>query len=229
MSQIINYGTLLTSLEKWLNRDDLTDQLPQFVGLMERRLYRTLRCPANEVEFDYVLTEATDTFVIPPRYLEAKSFSYNGYALERISYWDYQQRLEPNGGAVIQGTPRFFCRQENQFKIWPAPAGGLTAQIIFYADLSGLGDLTGSRLGSDDPVTTDPALDTNNVLLLCPDLYLFGSLIYADAYLAARPDDLMKWRGMYEAAYAELMNFGKIEEFSGSIISPTFFSGGYQK
>ena len=226
MSQILDYQSLKASIASWLNRDDLTTQIPQFIGLMERKLFRTLRCPANEVVFDYQLDTTTDTFVLPPRYLATKSFTYDSYVLERISSWDYltrRQQLE-----TLQGVPRYFARMEDKLKIWPSPSSGLTAQLTFYADLSGLGDVSGDRKGTDNlPIIADPELDTNNILKIAPDIYLFGSLIYADSYLATRPEELQKWREMYASAYLELTNYGKDEDLTGSQIIPSFFDGGY--
>lgn len=230
MSRIIDYGTLKASIASWLNRDDLTAQIPQFIGLMERRLFRTLRCPANEVVFQYLLDDTSDVFVLPPRYLSVKSFTYDTYALERISYWDYLDRRQKRES--LQGIPRYFARQEDKLLLCPSPASGTTAELTFYADLSGLGQVSGDRKGDDDePVNIgeNPDLDSNNVLKIAPDVYLFGSLIYADAYLATRPEDLQKWEKMYAGAYLELTNYGKDEDLTGSQIIPSFFAGGSPK
>jgi len=222
MSLITDYGTLKASIASWLNRTDLGEQIPQFIALAERRLYRTLRSPANEAQFYYQLYEPTDTFVIPPRYLEAKAFVYNDKALERISAWDYDNRREEY--PALQGVPRYFTRSLDLLKIWPAPAGGTTARLGFYADLSGLGTNASITEAGGDQDT-----DTNNVLMVSPDLYLFGALMMAGTYLGTQPEDRTQWQELYRSAYHEVSEMGKTEDMSGSLIVPTNFVGGYAR
>ena len=239
MAQITNYGTLKSSIAAWLNRNDLDvegdSQIEQFIGLAERRIYRKLRSIANETRFDFIMTAVTDEFVLPQRYLSAKAFTYNTYPLERISLWEYNNRKiqSPN----LQGEPKYFTRDLEALKIWPYPSSGKTASLSFYADFSGLGSNSSLQLLIDgDPTATPPIppdplksqnQDTNNVLKIAPDVYLFGSLIYAGAFLGSRPEDEQKWKAMYAKAYFELENYGKDEDLSGSLILATNFEGGY--
>jgi len=43
-----NYSELNTAVANWLNRDDLTDRIPEFIVLAEARFNRVLRIRAME-------------------------------------------------------------------------------------------------------------------------------------------------------------------------------------
>ena len=45
---ISNYTELKTAVANWLDRDDLTDRIPEFIALAESRFNRLLRIRAME-------------------------------------------------------------------------------------------------------------------------------------------------------------------------------------
>ena len=45
---ISNYGELKTSVANWLDRDDLTERIPEFIALCESMIIRSLRIRGME-------------------------------------------------------------------------------------------------------------------------------------------------------------------------------------
>ena len=50
---ISNYTELNTAVANWLDRDDLTDRIPEFIALAEARFNRLLRIRAMEEKQTY--------------------------------------------------------------------------------------------------------------------------------------------------------------------------------
>ena len=51
-----NYDDLVAMVGNWLDRDDLTDRIPEFVALLEARLNRLLRTVMQETPATWAIT-----------------------------------------------------------------------------------------------------------------------------------------------------------------------------
>ena len=80
----------------------------------------------------------------------------------------------------------------------PPPAAAQTATIEYY-----------SRLAVLSPTAT-----TNWILDDYPDLYLYGSLLQATAYIG-NDERIQLWKGAYDEALAACMKAGKRSKASG--------------
>ena len=68
---ISNYTELKTSVANWLNRTDLTAEIPDFIELAENRIFHELRVPTNEKTI--ILTVNTEGYAtLPSDFLEVK-------------------------------------------------------------------------------------------------------------------------------------------------------------
>ena len=61
---ISNYTELQTAVANWLDRDDLTNRIPEFISLCEARFNRTLRLRAMETLDTSVSTVAGNSITI---------------------------------------------------------------------------------------------------------------------------------------------------------------------
>ena len=74
---ITNYGTLKSQVQLYLyNRKDLTAQIPEFISLAEKKVFRQLRCRFNEVLISDTLTDNTG-FALPENFVEMKFLTVN--------------------------------------------------------------------------------------------------------------------------------------------------------
>lgn len=160
------YAQLQTSIANWLNREDLTAQIPDFITLAEARFNRELRVNAM-VQRD--TTIATTAYVeLPDDWLQHISVMItdptNSYsALTYIPVEEYYD-LRNDG---MTGQTRYYTIIDDNIALLPEPSGNITLEIVYYGKVPALSDSNTS----------------NWLLARSPDLYLHGALIQAEAYL----------------------------------------------
>jgi len=183
--------TTLTDLNDeigdWINRDDIAAKYPIFVRMVESRLHRVLNGKEARVQTDISLTGAT--YALPTGVKELVSIwinstTYSGVldivTPERLAYYR-------NGEYQSVGIPAYLANVGDTLYFVPAPDATYSATIIYDAELTPL--VSGS--------------DTNWVMTYYPDIYLFGCLAAAEAYLK-NDERIAYWNEQFETALAEL-------------------------
>ena len=83
------YSDLKTSVANYLNREDLTAVIPDFITLTENRLNRDLRVRVNLIRAETTTTSGTDFYNLPTDLIEIRNITYDtssrSYALEYLS------------------------------------------------------------------------------------------------------------------------------------------------
>lgn len=186
------YDGLKASIANWLNRTDLTAEIPDFIELAENRIFHEVRVPTNEKTV--LLTVSADGYAtLPSDFLELKDVFFNYEPLKRVSL------SELYGYTPQAGKPAMFARETYRLKFFPTPTVGASDEMrmIYYYDVG--------RLNSTD---------TSNVMLsLSPELYLYGALVEAANFLGS---DAQKWEVGYQQAYSRLTKHARDSEFSGA-------------
>ena len=116
---MMTYSKLYESVADWLNRDDMADDIPQFVRMAELQIYRFLRIALNT--YTKTLTGADDPYIpiaLPNNYKEMKLLVVNGIPLERISDQRYYEELD---GYNETDQPQYFTEIGNALYILPWP------------------------------------------------------------------------------------------------------------
>lgn len=155
------YSDLQSSIASWLNREDLTSAVPDFIALAEARFNRELRTLQMVKR---ATAETSDEFVaVPADWLEAKDLSIADLPLayitpEKLGEWKYVN---------VTGKTRYYTIVGGSFELFPAPSDDVTVEMAYYAKI--------------------PALSVSNtsnwLLAKAPDLYLYGSLQQAAPYI----------------------------------------------
>lgn len=181
-----SYAALKTSIASFLNREDLTAQIPDFITLTEARFNRELRVNSM-LQRDY--TVATNNFVtLPSDWLQHVSIvitnpsSYQA-ALTYVGAEEYYDLL--NSG--MTGQPRYYTILDNKILLLPAPTSNVTLEIIYYGSIPALSDSNTS----------------NWLLARSPDLYLYGALVQAEAYLQ-NDERIPLWAAAVEKIIADM-------------------------
>lgn len=223
---IENYRDLQDNVATWLNRTDLVDNIPTFIYLAERKIFRRYRAPNNEKTITYDMRETPDggdplqlplsnTIEYPSDYLESLTFLANGQPIRRVSITEMQARINTSQNNNLQAEVSVFARIRRNLVIWPTPQADTLLELIYYCDLSGL-------LEDDD--------DDHDILRSAPDLYLYGALQQAQPFLKPESDEwnlIAVWEKMYEEAFASIEVMRDDDEFSGSVTTvQSSFSGG---
>jgi hypothetical protein len=180
------YAELQTSIANWLNREDLTSQIPDFITLAEARFNRELRVNAM-VQRD--TTIATTAYVeLPDDWLQHISVMItdptNSYsALTYIPVEEYYD-LRNDG---MTGQTRYYTIIDDNIALLPEPSGNITLEIVYYGKVPALSESNTS----------------NWLLTRSPDLYLHASLIQAEAYLQ-NDERIPLWAASVEKTIADM-------------------------
>jgi hypothetical protein len=205
---ITNYGELKAAIANWLDRTDLTSKIPDFITLAEASFFRTLRCPGNEQWVKYAASpDNTQTFQIPNNYLEAKVLMYGDKPLRRISE---QRYLVLNHQAPTPGVPEAFCRIKDQLYIYPEANYEADINLVFYE--------------TQGPMVDDA--DFTRTLIYAPDLYLYGALMEAQAYLIG-DERIGVWGQKYTGIMQSLASNALDDEIGGSTMAVSDVYGEY--
>jgi hypothetical protein len=207
---ITDYASLQNAVIAMSDRSDAeyVQSIPLFIQQGETRLFRNLRCPANEAIATYLATAYPDNvhgIAIPNNYLEAKWVLYADIPLERIS--DQRYLALSQGAGVAPGRPCYFARVTDQLLFWPHADANEDVRVGYYE--------------AQGPISE--SVPWVKMLRVAPFAYLYGAL--AEGARFTRDVALMQqWQQLLEGEIAELNDQALDNEISGSTISVT--SGG---
>ena len=219
---INTYATLQTAVANWLDRDDLTDRIPEFIALAEARMNRTLRL-AIMLNVDETtlggataLVAGTRDYALPSGYLQMLDFHLRTSPITTLSYltpenmntmWAGSQSGKPLAYTIFSdnssGTPI------KSVRLGPAPASAYDYSIMFYKKIDALSDSN----------TTEQML-TNN-----PDVYLYGALLEAEPFLM-NDQRVQLWATAFQESLSALQEQDNKDRHSGSAMR-VMNTGGY--
>jgi len=136
---ITTYAELKSSIANWLNRDDLTSVIPDFISLTEAGINRDLR--------HYKMVNRVDATLdsryvqVPADWLETLRFSLTTDGtrpLEMASLDDMIKYRQNNSNAT--GTPRFYSHAGESIEVFPTPDGDYGMQLMYYQSVTELTD-----------------------------------------------------------------------------------------
>jgi len=224
----MNYGELKTEVGDWLNRSDLTTEIPRFIRLAETEIYRDLRTRDNEFTVTYdTNSTAGEHLLLPQNFRQVRRITWGGEVLKHISDTDIGVRLDTQ----VDTRLKYFTLIERQLVLSAAidndPAEwdeGSELSITYYGteSLDSLPIWQTPTNPVDSPVAEETVsaltqTDTNTTRLLqvAPDLYINGAMYNAYEYLQeTKMAD--RWGQRFHAALASLKREHKRADFSGS-------------
>ena len=176
---ITTFAELKSSVADWLNRDDLTTVIPNFIELAEAELTRNLRHRKMITRSDANLnSEYTQT---PSDWFQTQTLILETNPVTQLEYITPEALNAKRGGSVAVGKPLWYTMIGTEIQVYPPPDGTYTAELVYYAEI---------------PALTD-SNTTNWLLTLAPDIYLYGTLMQTAPYLQ---DDarLQTWAALYQ-------------------------------
>jgi hypothetical protein len=185
---ITNYTELRASVADWLNREDLTAQIPDFITFAEARLNRTLR---TREMLTRRRTATTDGFIsLPFDYLETYQLQLPANATNTPEPLTF---IGPNEAAQFKATSmtgktRYYTIIDGAFELIPTPTSSVELTITYYAKVPALSSTQA----------------TNWLLTKAPDLYLYATLANAAPYLQ-NDERIPVWSQLASSAFDELM------------------------
>jgi len=202
---INTYDDLVTSVGNWLERDDLTARIPDFIALAESQLNRLIRVRQMETRLSSSLGPSDEFLALPTDFLEEKSITL----FEGTSSWD----VDPQPSEVLEaaspatGSPQQYALVGETFRFYPAPAKTYSTRVVYYARIPALG----------------PTTQTNWLLTKAPDAYLYGALAHAAPYLEDDTGAAGTFAQFFSAAISSLKSEGRTRV---GLLKSDYFSSG---
>ncbi len=192
---ITNYTELKTAVADWLNRDDIDDaRLREFVQIAENRIFHVLRIPPME-KYANITTDTQGRVAIPGDFLEAKDVLFDGKPLDRLTTTEFYAR-QPT-----QGTPVAFSRETIYLRLWPTPGPGVAGMSVIYYAL---------------PTALSDSNATNPVFAMAPEMYLYGALTAAGAYIGSPVEKIQVWSESFNDTIRRVMDNARQADVSGA-------------
>lgn len=188
-----SYSDLITEIGNWLNRSDLSSEIPTFIRLFEARMNRKLRTPDQEVSASITLLTNVNTYALPSSVRQVKSvFATNAAGVGAPLTGMSHQRLMDDFPSTATGITQAYAIQGTSLVIAPYPDG-----ISSGPNLTVVGYNTVPQL--------DGTTNTSNWLFAShPDAYLYGALTEAAAYL--RDDEHLElWRSALDDVLEDIL------------------------
>lgn len=175
MATITDYASLVTAVTEYLARDQdttLIARIPTFIQLFEAKINRTLLHPLMETRS----TTTIDTTSDEPEFISLPS-DFQTMRRVRLSSVTGKPRLDFKTQTQLDDyrysienvtdQPVYFTIMGDEMELAPTPNDDYTLEMVYRANI--------------------PALTSSNtanwLLLLAPDLYLYGALLEAAPYL----------------------------------------------
>lgn len=210
---INTYATLVTAVENWLARDDLTDRIPEFITLAEAKFNRVLMHPSMEKRS----TTTVDTGSTAPEYISLPS-DFQTMRRIRLSGVTGKPALEFMSQTQIAdfrysrdnvtGQPTKYSIMGSEIELAPTPSQNYVLEMVYRANISAL-------------TSTNT---TNWLLTLAPDLYLYGSLLEAAPHIK-EDERLPMWASAVSTVIDQLNTLGERQSYNSgpsSITLPGF-------
>ena len=195
MPAFTSYDNLKTNIADYLARSDLTDKIPMFVSLAEKRLNRDLRLRQMLQQSTYSLTSGYKV-PTPTDFLEMKDIHIDANPVINLNFKTVSQfyRL---GNSSTTGEPINYTLVSDNFVLAPRPVSSPTVINMTYYKIP--------KVLSD----TNPS---NEYLEVCPDLLLYASLVESTPFLM-NDERLATWEALYTRGLTSITKSDEQSEF----------------
>ena len=171
-----NYSELVTVIADWMDRSDLSGVAQSMIALAEARMRRELTALLDEVSIS-LASDADGLVILPSDFGTVSRVIYNSYALPQLA----------RGAAPLTGTgtvAHAYTIERGKLRLWPA---GVYTVTVLYTPLIPF-------LSTANP--------TNDLLAAHPDLYFFGSMMFAEGYVV-NDSRAATFKALWDEALAE--------------------------
>jgi len=163
MTTITNYSTLQSAIADYLNRGDLTSQIPMFIQFVEADLNTRLRC--REMIIRANATSDQEYVQLPADWVEA----INLQIVDGTSPLRYVTLDEAD---IINRSQAYtqivaYSLMNGAIELVPAPTDNIEIEMVYYGKIPALSNQNTS----------------NWLLTKAPDVYLYGALTHAAPFL----------------------------------------------
>jgi len=193
------YTALKASVADFLNRDDLTAVIPDFIALAEAQINRDVRHWKMEARSSGQQSSGDEYMQIPADWVETIRLHLTGTGTTVVNLVSRDSMADKRSAQEdTTGTPIMYTHADGQFQLYPTPSTDTDFELLYYQKV--------------------PSLSSNSdnwLLLEAPDVYLYGALLHSAPYLA-EDQRVAVWAQMYSASVQRLNEVSEDARFSGS-------------
>ena len=204
---ISTYSELQTAVANWLDRDDLSARIPEFISLAEARFNRLLRLRSMESKQTASTVGGQRNYNLPASYIQMRNFQLNTSPLTTLSYVTPEIYDRVWGGST-GGIPKFYTIVADEISLGPIPGSVLTMEMLFYRRFDNLSAST----------------TTNWLLTYAPDIYLYASMLEAEPFIM-NDERVPLWATALERAISDMQEQDNKDRHSGSALRVMNTSG----
>ena len=199
------YAELQTAVANWLDRDDLTDRIPEFIALAEAKMNRVLRISLMEnVSTALTMVGGTRDYSLPTGFTGMKEFHLTTSPITPLSYITPEMMNRMWAGSNA-GRPQAFTLFSDagtrKIKIGPSPDSAYTTSMLYLKKIDSLS-------------VSNP---TETMLTENPDIYLYGALLEAEPFLM-NDARVQLWGTMLQQVAKDLQDRDIFDRHSGSAL-----------
>ena len=206
---ISTYAELKTAVANWLNRDDLTANIPDFITLCEARLNRVLRTRAMEGLYTASTIAGQRDYNLPPNYLQMRALRLNTSPLTVLEYVS-PEIMDRVWAGSSGGRPVAYTIKANELFLGPSPGAVYTMEMDYYRKFDSLSTI----------------ITTNDMLTDNPDVYLYGALLEAEPFIK-NDSRIQVWGTSFYKAITDIQDQDSKDRHSGSEMRIRNTSGYY--
>lgn len=196
---ITTYSELTAAIAAWLNRSDLTSQIPTFVQLAHTRLNRDLRLARMETRASANTSAGDSILALPLDFLEMRSVRL---ATDPPIVLRAANPAEIEALCATSGRPGAYAIIGRSLKLAPTPNAAIGVALTYYASVPAL----------------SPTAASNWLLTEAPDVYLYASLAESAPYLH-EDARVNTWAALYDRALDSLRAADLKARWGGSNLS----------
>ena len=206
---ISTYAELKTAVANWLNRDDLTANIPDFITLCEARLNRVLRTRAMEGLYTASTIAGQRDYNLPASYLQMRALRLNTSPLTVLEYVS-PEIMDRVWAGSSGGKPVAYTIKANELFLGPSPGAVYTMEMDYYRKFDSLSTI----------------ITTNDMLTDNPDVYLYGALLEAEPFIK-NDSRIQVWGTSFYKAITDIQDQDSKDRHSGSEMRIRNTSGYY--
>ena len=193
------FTALKASIADFLNRDDLTAVIPDFISLAEAQINRDVRHWKMEARSSGQQSSGDEYMQIPADWVETIRLHLTGTGTTVVNLVSRDSMADKRSAQEdTTGTPIMYTHADGQFQLYPTPSTDTDFELLYFQKI--------------------PSLSSNSdnwLLLEAPDVYLYGALLHSAPYLA-EDQRVAVWAQMYSASVQRLNEVSEDARFSGS-------------
>lgn len=194
-----NYETLKDSVANWLDRDDLTILIPDFITMGQQEVYRKLRILEMEEISSTPLSTVSRYYDLPARFLEARNIYIDTTPNTKLGY------VTPEQMSLTVGSNR----SPRKFKQYTIVDGKIKLDAVSNSTDN---NLVLSYFRKLPELTTGDS--TNWILQNAYALFLYGAILQAEIYLY-NDERISVIRSEFERIILELNDQAEKGRYSG--------------